>query len=405
MKPLRGNALIGQSGGPTSVINASLAGVVEAAARQSCMDRIFGMRYGIEGFMKREVVDLSAQSKETIKGLHKTPSSALGSCRYKLKDEDLPLVLETLKRFRIRFFFLIGGNDTMDTIHRVEAFCGQRGYELIGVGIPKTVDNDLHGTDHTPGYGSAARNVAMTVLQTGLLARDMQKVDQFVVHQVVGRKAGWLAAASALAKTAPISAPHIILLPEVPFEEKRFFAEVEKVYKSCGYVNIVCGEGVTYADGSPVSASTAKDKFANVEFGSVGGVSVAMQLHRMISQKYGWRGEFQITESMPMCAADRASPVDVEEAAMCGKKAVELASGGLSGVMVSMVRLKGKAYKIDYRTAPLSEVAVRAKPMPKNMIAKNGMYVTQRFVEYAAPLVGSLPVYVSLDVKKNRGRC
>jgi 6-phosphofructokinase 1 len=397
MARLTGNVLTGQSGGPTSVINASLAGIVKAALKQAPMKRILGMRYGIEGFMKGKVVDLGNQDPKVIRGLNSTPSSALGSCRHKLKEEDLPLVLKMIKKYDIRYFFLIGGNDTMDTIHRVEAYCVGQGYKLIGVGIPKTVDNDLYGTDHTPGYGSAARYVALSVLEAGILARDMQKVDQFVVHQTIGREAGWLAAASALAKTGPGSAPHIILMPEVPFEDDRFLAEADRVYKRYGFVYVICGEGITYEDGSPVSASRAQDKFDNVEFGAMGGSSVAMQIHRMLSKHYGWRGEFQITESLPMCAADRVSATDAKEAAMCGRKAVALAARGTSGVMVSMVRKKGDRYAISYETTPLSDVAVRAKPMPRSMITKNGMYVTRRFIDYATPLVGELPVFVSLD--------
>ena len=394
-----GNALVGQSGGPTSVINASLAGVVLEAMKKNAIGRVYGMRYGIEGFMRGELFALDRQKPAVLKGLAGTPSSALGSCRHKVQDEDFPVILKQLRQHDIRYFFLIGGNDTMDTIHRVEAYCAKEGYELRGVGIPKTVDNDLYGTDHTPGYPSAARYVALSVLQSGLLARDMQKVDRFAVHQTVGREAGWLSAAGMLAKTTPDSAPHIVLLPEVPFDRKAFLAEVERVEKRCGYVYIVCGEGVTHADGSPVSASKQKDRFANVEFGAMGGASVAMQIHRIIADAFGWRGEFQVTESLPMCAADRASPLDVREAAACGRTAVRLALRDESGVMVSMQRRKGKEYAIDYRTAPLAEVAVRAKAMPKSMIKRNGLGVTKAFLDYARPLVGTLPAYVTLDPK------
>lgn len=399
MNELKGKALIGQSGGPTAVINASLAGAVEAAGTCRKITGMLGMRYGIEGFMKGWTVDLFRQPAGTIKGLCGTPSSGLGSCRYKLKDADLPAVLDMLKKFDIRYMFLIGGNDTMDTIHRVEAFCKKNSYDLRGVGIPKTVDNDLFGTDHTPGFGSAARCIALWVLQAGLLARDMKKVDQFVVHQTVGRQAGWLAAAAALAKTTPDSAPHIILMPEVAFDADRFLARAQEVHKKCGFVYVVCGEGVSYADGTPISASQVKDKFANVEFGAMGGTSAATRLHKMLSDKFGWRGEFQITESLPMCAADRAGPHDVQEAYQCGAQAVKLAAAGKSGVMVSMIRAKGGKYKIGFGTAPLSDVAVHAKPMPRNMITPDGMYVTKAFLDYARPLVGPMPKYVTLKSK------
>jgi ATP-dependent phosphofructokinase / diphosphate-dependent phosphofructokinase len=394
---LCGNALIGQSGGPTTVINASLSGVIEASARRRQITKVLGMRWGIQGFMDGLTVNLSRQKPETVKALRRTPSSALGSCRHKVQESDFPKILKMLKKHDIRYLFLIGGNDTMDTIHRVEEYCANEGYDLRGIGIPKTVDNDLFGTDHTPGYGSAARFVALSVLQSGILARDMQRVDQFVVHQTVGRDAGWLAAASALAKTSPDSAPHIILVPEISFERKAFLAEVKRIQKKHGFVYIVAGEGVRHADGSPVSAAKARDRFQNIEFGAMGGASVAMQIHQIIHQEFGWRGEFQVTESLPMCAADRASPTDIREAAACGRKAVQLAASGKSGVMVSIARKKGKEYGVRYETAPLSQVAVRAKEMPRNLMNKGGMYVTKRFLDYARPLAGPMPEYGKLD--------
>ena len=173
----KGNVLIGQSGGPTSVINSSLAGVVDAASKAKGIDRVFGMRYGIEGVLNDYLVDLGSESPAVLKGLRSTPGSSLGSSRLKLKDEHFPAVLKQLKKYNIRYYFMIGGNDTMDTIHRVTKYANENGHEMIGVGVPKTVDNDLHGTDHTPGYPSAARYVALSVLQAGVLARDMQKVD------------------------------------------------------------------------------------------------------------------------------------------------------------------------------------------------------------------------------------
>ena len=211
---IKGNALIGQSGGPTSVINSSLAGVIETALSSSFIQNVYGMNYGIEGFMKEWLYDLGKQPKEIIWGLRTTPSSALGSSRHKVKEDDLPVILNVLKKFNIRYFFLIGGNDTMDTIHRVETYCKNERYELKGIGIPKTVDNDLFGTDHTPGFASAARSNILNVMQGGVLARDMQKVDTFVIYQTIGRDAGWLAAATALARKDGDDAPHLIYAPE-----------------------------------------------------------------------------------------------------------------------------------------------------------------------------------------------
>lgn len=400
----KGNAIVGQSGGPTAVINASLAGVVEAALRSRKIDRIFGMRFGIEGVLDDFLLDLGAESKATLKALRTTPSSALGSSRLKLKDEHFEPILKTLKKRNIRYFFMIGGNDTMDTIHRVVEYAKSTGYEMIGVGISKTVDNDLFGTDHTPGYPSAARYVATSVQQAGILARDMQRVDRFVIFQTVGRSAGWLAAATACARQEPGDAPHIILLPERPFERENFLAAVENAQKKYGFCSIVCGEGITNADGSPVSASQTRDRFGNVEFGAMGGTSAAMVLHRIIADEFGWRGEFQVTESLQMCAADHVVKLDVAEAYGCGREAVRLAEQGVGDVMVTLVRESkpGEPYRSIFGTQMLHEVANRERPMPDKYIARDGMDVTRAFLDYSRPLVGELPQYARPTIRRAR---
>ena len=401
---VRGNVLVGQSGGPTAVINASLVGVVEAARGSRKMGRVFGMRFGIEGVLGDFLLDLSAESPATLQALRTTPSSALGSSRHKLKDPDFAPIMERLKKYDVRYLFMIGGNDTMDTIHRVTEHAASVGYEMIGVGIPKTVDNDLFGVDHTPGYPSAARYVALSVQQGGLLARDMQRVDPFTVFQTVGRSAGWLPAAAALARQRPQDPPHIILMPERPFEEQKFLTAAESAYKKFGFVSVVCGEGITHADGTPVSASRVTDKFSNVEFGAMGGTSAAMMLHRMLADGFGWRGEFQVTESLQMSAADRAVKLDIDEAYGCGRQAVKLADRGEGGVMVTIERSskRGQRYRSAFGTIPLKKVAINARPMDDKYIGKDGMSVTKAFYDYAAPLVGELPKYASLTIRKAR---
>jgi 6-phosphofructokinase 1 len=394
---IKGNALIGQSGGPTSVINSSLAGVIETALKSSFINEVYGMHYGIEGFMQEWLFDLGRQPKHIIKGLRTTPSSALGSSRHKVQDKDLPLILEVLKKYDIRYFFLIGGNDTMDTIHRVEAYCRSEKYELTGIGIPKTVDNDLFGTDHTPGFASAARSNIMNVMQAGLLARDMQKVDKFVIYQTIGRDAGWLSAATAIARKNEEDAPHLIYAPEFDFDRDKYLKEADACIKKYGWVSIVCGEGLKFADGTPVSAATTKDKFNNIEFGAMGGASVGLSLHRMITSEFGYRGEFQITESLIMCDFVRASKVDLEEAYQCGVEAVKLAEKGDSGYMVCIIRKSNSPYTIEFGKVPLKEVAVSAKPMPKEYFNKEGNHVSDKFIEYIKPLVGELPEFVSLE--------
>ena len=392
---IKGNALVGQSGGPTSVINASLQGVIRSAKAGDAIETLYGMRFGIDGFMAGNLVNLSAQSDFIVDGLSRTPSSALGSSRYKLKDEDLPKIRDVFEKNDIRFFFLIGGNDTMDTIHRVEAYCRNHGYDLKGIGIPKTVDNDLYGTDHTPGYPSAARYNALSVQQSGRLARDMQRVDSFVIYQTIGRDAGWLAAATALARKQDGDPPHLIYCPERPFHKDEFIEDAKACIDKLGYVSVVVSEGIKYSDGTPVSASENQDKFGNVEYGAMSGSSVGLNVHRILADATGLRGEFQITESLPMCAVDRAEPGDIERAAGCGAEADRLASSGETGYMVTITR--DNSGKFGYGRTPLSDVAVRAREMPPEMINKRGNDVTEAFLEYARPLISPLPEYVSLE--------
>jgi ATP-dependent phosphofructokinase / diphosphate-dependent phosphofructokinase len=393
----KGNVLIGQSGGPTSVINSSLAGLIEAARAEGLAEGIYGMQYGIEGFMEEWIYDLGKQPLNVIKGLRNTPSSALGSSRHKVKDNDLPRILEVLRKYDIRFFFLIGGNDTMDTINKVEEFCKSEKYELTGIGIPKTVDNDLFGTDHTPGFPSAARTNVLNVMQAGILARDMQKVDKFVVYQTIGRDTGWLAAATALARKNEDDAPHLIYTPEFHFDQDTFLKDVDECIKAYGWVSIVCGEGIKYSDGTPVSSSKTKDKFNNTEFGATGGVSAGISLHKMITETFGYRGEFQITESLIMSDFMRASEVDLDEAYKCGVEAVKLARKLETGQMVSIERLSDDPYQIRFGKISLKEVAVANKPMVREFFNAEGNYVDPSFIDYMRPLVGELPEFVRLD--------
>ncbi|MBN2601109.1 MAG: diphosphate--fructose-6-phosphate 1-phosphotransferase, partial [Candidatus Marinimicrobia bacterium] len=268
---MKGNALVAQAGGPTTVINASLSGIISQCLKENSIENVYGSHWGMLGLVKDDLIDLTLEDSATIEGLKTTPSSALGSSRYKLRQTDMPGVLEILKKHNIRYFFGIGGNDTMLNVYQIEKYCREQGYELYGMGCPKTVDNDLFGTDHTPGFPTAAHYVALSILQGGILARDMQKVDQFVIYQTIGRDAGWLAAAAFAAKKTDCDPPHIILLPEVPFNMDKFLSKFEDVYNRCGFVSIICGEGIVYEDGTPVSASKVTDNFANVEFGAMGG--------------------------------------------------------------------------------------------------------------------------------------
>lgn len=393
----KGNAVIGQSGGPTSVINSSLSGVIEAASASSLIGEIYGMNYGIEGLMNEWLYDLGRQSSRIIKGLRETPSSALGSSRHKVQDGDMQKILEVLKKYNIRYFFLIGGNDSMDTVNRVEDYCRRSGYDLTGVGIPKTVDNDLFGTDHTPGFASAARSNMLNVMQAGMLARDMKKVDRFVIYQTIGRDAGWLAAATAMVRKDEDDAPHLIYTPEHPFSTEKFLADADRCIKNYGWVSVVCGEGIKFEDGTPVSSSVVKDKFSNTEFGAMGGASAALNLHRMLSSEFGLRGEFQITESLIMSDIVRALPLDLSEAYQCGTEAVRMAEKGESGYMVTIERLSDEPYSTAFGRARLNEVAVAAKPMPPEYFNDEGNFVSGAFKKYMKPLTGELPAFVKLE--------
>lgn len=393
----KGNVIIGQSGGPTSVINSSLAGVIDAAGRSPFIDEIYGMNYGIEGFMAEKLINLGRQPASVIKGLRQTPSSALGSSRHKVTDDDLEIILSVLKKYNITWFFLIGGNDTMDTINRIEEYCRMEGYNLTGVGIPKTVDNDLFGTDHTPGFASAARANILNVMQAGMLARDMQKVDKFVVYQTIGRDAGWLAAATAMARKREEDAPHLIYTPESVFDRDKFLNDTMRCIDKYGWVSIVCGEGLKYKDGTPVSASETKDKFSNIEFGAMGGASAGLNLHGIIHRELHLRGEFQITESLIMSDFSRVSQVDLIEAYRCGEEAVRLAENEESGFMIAINRLSDNPYRVEYGKALLKDVAVNTRPMPAEYFNADGNNVSPLFIDYIKPLVGDLPEFVELE--------
>ena len=388
---MKGNAIIGQFGGPTSVINSSLCGLIQEGLKSKKIDKVLGMRYGIQGFMNDDVIDLGKEAPQIIEGLRQTPSSALGSCRYILKDEDFPIIMKQLKKYKIGYFFLIGGNGSMDTIRRIEKYCRKNNYKLSGIGIPKTVDNDLCGTDHAPGFASAARYVCLSVQQAGRLARDMQSVDKYVILQTVGRDTGWLAASAALAKKRESDAPHLIYIPERPLSKKRFISEVKECIKKYGWVSIICGEGILWEDGTPVASLQTQNNLSNIEFGAMGGGSAALTLHKIINQETKYRGEFQITESLSMCAIDRASKIDLEEAYSCGVKAIQLAEEGLSGIMVSLHRISSSPYQVELRSVSLDEVALHTKLMDDKYINAQGNFVTDEYIKYIKPLVGKLP--------------
>lgn len=389
------NAIVGQLGGPTSVINSSLSGIIQEGLKSKKIKDILGMRDGITGLLKDRIVDLGKVNSKTLQALRHTPSSILGSCRYIMKKEDFPLILRQLERYNIGYFFLIGGNGTMEINRQIEQYCKINGYQISVVGIPKTVDNDLCNTDHAPGFASAARYICFSVLQGGRLARDMKSVDKYVVLQTVGRNTGWLAASSALVKSKEMDAPHLIYIPEKPLSRNKFISDVEECIKKYGWVYIVCGEGIRWEDQRFVATHYSQNNNI-IEFGAMGGGSAALNLHKIIYQETNYRGEFQITESLSMCAIDRVSKVDMDEAHICGVKAVELAEEGISGVMISIIRICSNPYKIKFSTVPFKEVALKIKPMDEKYINRQGNFVTDEYLKYIKPLIGKIPKYAEI---------
>lgn len=397
---MKKNALIGQLGGPTSVINSSLCGLIEKGLKSDKIKHILGMRDGIIGFLQDRIVDLGKEEPYAIKRLWHTPSSILGSSRYILKDRDFPLILKIFKKYDIGHLFLIGGNGTMQLNRQIGQYCKKNGYAINVIGIPKTVDNDLCGTDHAPGFASAARYIGLSVQQAGRLAHDMQSVDKYVILQTVGRNTGWLAASAALAKKRESDAPHLIYIPERPLSKKKFLSDVKECIKKYGWVSIVCGEGILWEDKSFVASLNIKNDTTDFEFGAMGGGSAALNLHKLISKETDYRGEFQITESLSMCAIDRASKVDLEEAYLCGVKAIELAEEDVSGVMVSILRASSSPYRIKLSAISLDEVALGIKPLDDKYINTRGNFVTDKYLDYIKPLVGELPAYSELKYIK-----
>ena len=306
-------------------------------------------------------------------------------------------MFKQLERYNIGYVFLIGGNGTMEICRQIDQYCKKNSFQIKIIGIPKTVDNDLCKTDHAPGFASAARYICLSVLQGGRLAQDMKSIDKYVVLQTVGKSSGWLAASSAFAKRKETDAPHLIYIPERPLSKEKFLLDVKRCFEKYGWAYIVCGEGIRWTDGSFIASHySGSDKSDIKEFGAMGGGSAALNLHKIIYQETGHRGEFQITESLSMCAIDRVSKVDIEEAHACGVKAVKLTDEGISGVMVSLVRTSSNPYKIELTTVPFEEVALKVKAMDDKYINLQGNYVTEEYIKYLKPLIGKIPRYCEI---------
>ena len=388
MSELKGACIIGQSGGPTSVINASAYGVIRTALDSDCITAVYGAEHGIKGVLADRLFDMSKEDARELELLKYTPSSALGSCRYKIADPDVDdtdykRILEVFKKHDVRYFFYNGGNDSMDTCNKISKYMQKVGYECRVMGVPKTIDNDLFGTDHCPGYASAAKYIATSCMEVYQDAR-VYDTGMICIIEIMGRHAGWLTAAAALA-TEYGAGPDLIYLPERDFDMDKFLADVEHVYKEKGNCMVAVSEGIHYADGSFVSEAktSSNDGFGHVQLGGLA-VMLAAVLHQRIGAKV--RGiELSLLQR---AAAHQASATDIAEAEMAGRFAVESALSGVSGKMAAFSRdTEGGRYRCVPTLIDLEDVANREKTVPTEWINAEGNFVTEDFINYALPLI------------------
>ena len=377
---LKGNMLIAHGGGPTPVINSSLLGAVREAKLHPEIETIYGARFGAEGILAGDLLDLGQVDRENLALLAKTPASALGSCRRKLTDADYPAVLECFKRFNIRYFFYNGGNDSMDTCNKIYQLATQSGYELRVIGIPKTIDNDLAVTDHCPGFGSAAKYAAVSALE---IAQDASALPiHVVVMELMGRNAGWITAASALfADKMPCE--HLVYLPEVAFDKTAFLAAVKEKFAKGKGLLVTISEGIHYADGSPVADSGVVDGFGHKVPGGA-----AQTLCDMVMAETGLKARSEKPGLLGRVSVALMSPVDQREAEEAGAVAVRSAVEGKTGFMVGFQADRTPAYTCKTCLIPLEDVANAEKKFPLGWIGQDGCSIDKAFIDYCLPLLG-----------------
>lgn len=409
------NALYAQSGGVSAVINASACGVIETARRyRGRINKIYAGRDGIIGALTEDLIDLSYESAATIRGLRYTPAGAFGSARFKLKSieenrAEYERLIEVFAAHDIGYFFYNGGNDSMDTAWKISQIGHMHNYPITCVGIPKTVDNDLPITDCCPGFGSVAKYVAVSTLEGGLDVASMARTSTKVfVLEVMGRHAGWIAAAAGLAGRNRSEPPHIILFPEIPFEPERFLARVKECVEEHGYCVIVVSEGTRHADGKFLAESGTKDAFGHTQLGGVGPV-----IANMVRETHGFKYHWAVADYLQRAARHVASKTDVDQAYACGKAAVEYALAGMNAVMPAIKRVSSKPYRWKLEPVPISEVANIEKKVPRHFITEDGFGITSACRRYLEPLIGGeddppyrdgLPAYVRLRGKSVRRR-
>ena len=389
---LVGSCIFGQSGGPTAVINASAYGVIRAALDAEEITKVYGAAHGIKGVLEDKLYVMDEEDPAELELLLHTPSSELGSCRYKIADPevddtDYKRILEIFKKYNVRYFFYNGGNDSMDTCNKVSRYMESVGYECRVMGVPKTIDNDLYGTDHCPGFASAAKYIATSCMEINKDARVYDN-GMITIVEIMGRHAGWLAASAALA-TEFGSGPDLIYLPECDFDLDKFFAEVERVYAEKGKVLVAVSEGIHYADGRFVSEAktSATDGFGHAQLGGL-----AAMLAEMVKERTGAKVRGIELSLLQRCGAHLASATDVNEAFTAGKTAVEAAVRGVTGKMVAFKRVyvDGK-YTCEMELLPLSSVANYEKKVPLEWINEEHNGLKHEFIDYVLPLIQGEP--------------
>ena len=401
------NVFYAQSGGVTAVINATACGVIETARKnKNKIGKVFAGHNGIIGALTENLIDTSKESASDIAALKYTPSGAFGSCRYKLKSieenrSQYERLIEVFKAHNIGYFFYNGGGDSQDTSNKVSQHSKKMGYPIKCIGIPKTVDNDLPITDNCPGFGSVAKYVAVSIKEAAFDVKSMAETSTKVfVMEVMGRHAGWIAASSGLAGEKEGDAPHIILFPEIPFEQKQFLNRVKRCVENYGYCVICVSEGAQFADGTFIAESGGTDAFGHKQLGGVAPV-----IANMVKEKHGYKYHWAVADYLQRAARHIASKTDVDQAYAVGKAAVQFALQGKTAIMPTIVRTSNKPYRWKIGSTSLARVANVEKKMPRNYITQDGFGITTRCRTYLAPLIkgedyppyrNGLPRYVEL---------
>ncbi len=399
---LVGNCLIGQTGGPTAVVNASVAGVVAEALNHEAIEEVYGALNGVLGLLGEDLVDLAAESQQAIRGLRYTPGAALGTCRSKLKKPaEFERVLAVFKAHNIRYYFHIGDGESQETATKLSELAKASGYELRVIGIPKTIENDLPVTDHCPGYGSAIKYIGTTVKELSLDADAIGQGDLVTIVEVMGRNSGWLAAGASLAKRRdhPNDPPHLVYLPEVPFTNEKFLDDVRRVLKREKHAIVVVGEGLVDKDGNYVSVENTAD----AGHAQLGGVSESLK--DLVESQLGAKCRVARLGITQRAAAHVASKTDADEAFLAGQAAVKAAIAGETDKLVTLVRGDGDAYTCETGLSALGDVVANPKRLPKEWINEDGVSLNFQFFRYATPLIqgevavpydNGLPAYAKL---------